>query len=102
MALEGRYSFVKIDRYVIMPNHIHAIIVITEDAAGVNPRPTLMDIICVYKSLTVRECRRMGHVGELFQVSFFEHVIRDLDDYVAHVRYILENPRNWHADETTE
>ncbi len=38
--LEKRYPYVKIDKYVIMPTHIHAIIVLGE-TAGVNPRPTV-------------------------------------------------------------
>ena len=38
--LEKRYPYVKIDKFVIMPTHIHAIIVLGE-TAGVNPRPTL-------------------------------------------------------------
>ena len=40
--LESRYSVIKIDRYVVMPNHIHMIIVISEQsvAEGINPFPT--------------------------------------------------------------
>ncbi len=36
-ALEQRYDYVKIDKYVIMPNHIHAIIVLDGMAAGASP-----------------------------------------------------------------
>ena len=40
LSLEQRYPSVSIDRYVIMPNHIHAIILIDNEAAGASPRPT--------------------------------------------------------------
>ena len=40
LLLEKRYPFLKIDQYVIMPNHIHAIFLL-EEAAGASPRPTI-------------------------------------------------------------
>ena len=43
LALNERYYFAKIDKYVIMPTHIHAIIVLSEEAAGASPRPTITD-----------------------------------------------------------
>ena len=42
LALEERYPHLAIDRYVIMPNHIHVIFVLDNHAAGVNPRPTII------------------------------------------------------------
>ena len=102
ILLEQRYSFVKVDRYVIMPDHIHAIIVLGEKTAGASPRPTLMDIVSAYKSLTTRECKRISCIKKLFQTSFYEHIIRDRDDYNACVRYILENPARWHSRSENE
>lgn len=37
LALESRYAFVRIDKFVIMPNHIHAIIVLDGETAGASP-----------------------------------------------------------------
>ena len=45
LALQERYVFARIDKFVIMPTHIHAIVVLSDDAAGASPRPTLTDII---------------------------------------------------------
>jgi len=42
--LPNSYDYVKIDKYVIMPTHIHAIIILSGQTAGASPRPTLMDI----------------------------------------------------------
>ena len=41
LSLENRYDYLKIDKYVIMPTHIHAIIILNGDTAGASPRPTL-------------------------------------------------------------
>ena len=52
--LERRYPSLTVDQYVIMPNHIHAILILS-DAAGASPRPTITDVVCAYKSLTTKE-----------------------------------------------
>ena len=120
-ALEKRYDYVKIDKYVIMPNHIHAIIVLDGKAAGARshlpvrsvlllrrgvhrtpaPRPTLPDIMCAYKSLTTRECNKISNIKgrQIFQASFYEKVIRSEEGYLEVWQYIDENPRKWQNDE---
>ena len=99
MSLEERYPCIKIDQYVIMPNHIHIILILQKKAAGASPRPTVMDIICTYKSLTTKECKNIGFKEKLFQTSFFEHVIRDRRDYDEITKYIYENPIRWYYDD---
>ena len=56
--LADRYPYLTIDQYVIMPNHIHAIMILNEEAAGASPRPTLTDIVCTYKSLQHENVKR--------------------------------------------
>ena len=97
LLLEERYSNLKIDQYVIMPNHIHAILTL-EDASGVNPRPTITDIVCAYKSLTTRACKKAKPIDKLFQTSFYEHVIRGQKDYDEIAEYIINNPKQWKLD----
>jgi len=97
LLLEKRYFSLKIDQYVIMPNHIHAILLL-EDAAGASPRPTIMDIVCAYKSLTTRQCKKVQPIDKLFQASFYEHVIRGREDYHEIVEYIVNNPKQWELD----
>ena len=55
-----------------MPNHIHVVLILESEAAGASPRPTITDIVCAYKSLTTRECKKNGFDGKLFQTSFYE------------------------------
>ena len=97
LLLEQRYPTLRVDRYVIMPNHIHMILVL-EETAGASPRPTVMDIICAYKSLTTRECKKVQPVEKLFQTSFYEHVIRGQEDYHEITEYIANNPKQWELD----
>ena len=97
--LADRYPYLTIDQYVIMPNHIHAILILNGETAGASPRPTLTDIVCTYKSLTTRECKKSGFREKLFQTSFYEHIIRGRDDYEEIVKYIYENPIRWCYDE---
>ena len=97
--LADRYPYLTIDQYVIMPNHIHAILILNGETAGASPRPTLTDIVCTYKSLTTRECKKNGFREKLFQTSFYEHIIRSREDYEEIVKYIYENPIRWCYDE---
>ena len=58
-----------------------------------SPRPTLFDVMCVYKSLTTRLCKQTGfNEKKLFQSSYFDHVIRNPQDYEETWKYIDENP----------
>ncbi len=107
--LEKRYPFVRIDKYVIMPTHIHAIIVLFEDAssdenkaAGASPRPTLTDIICAFKSLTTRIANKNDGVQgrKIFQTSFYEKVLRNEESYLEAWQYIDENPLKYTLKKT--
>ncbi len=95
-CLEERYPYVKIDKYVIMPTHIHAIIVL-EETAGASPRPTLMDVICAYKSLTTKELNQTFNTPgrKIFQTSFYETVLRNEKAYQECWKYIDGNPGKW-------
>lgn len=100
-ALEVRYPFVRIDKYIIMPNHMHFILVLDSETAGASPRPTVSEILCAYKSLTTRLYNQKFNIAgnKVFQNSFYEHVIRDENDYLVKWQYIDENPRKWDDDE---
>ena len=80
-----------------MPNHIHAILLV-EDTVQAARRPTITDIVCAYKSLTTRECKKALPIDTLFQTSFYEHVIRGREDYKEIAEYICNNPKQWELD----
>ncbi len=97
--IENRYPSVTIEDYVIMPNHIHIIIYLHEEAGGASPSPTLDDVVCAFKSLTSRICKQRLGVDKMFQRSYADHIIRNYDDYEKHVKYIHDNPMRWYYDE---
>ena len=99
ITLTERFNNLTVERYVIMPNHIHAILILNGEAAGASPRPTLMDIVCAYKSLATKECKKIGFSGKFFQSSFYEHIIRGKEDLEEIAKYIYENPTKWLYDE---
>ena len=45
LSLENRYEYLSVDKYIIMPNHIHVVLILEIEAAGASPRPTLTDIV---------------------------------------------------------
>ena len=90
---------IKIDNYVVMPNHIHILLSIYEPAAGASPCPTVSDIMCTFKSITARMCRQAGLSDkQLFQSSFHDHIIRSEKDYRKIWEYINSNSERWTKD----
>lgn len=99
IALENRFSCLRVDKFVIMPNHVHAIFILDNDVAAASGRPTVPEIIRAWKSLSTRHCKLAGFNGTLWQTSFYDHIIRDENDYLTRWNYIDENPARWVDDE---
>ena len=96
MLLESRFPNVSIKDFVIMPDHIHAVVFLQKIAGGASPSPTLDDVICAFKSLTSRICKQQYGIEGMFQRSYAEHIIRDREDYITRRKYIFENPMRWY------
>ena len=94
--LATRFPNVTVEDFVIMPDHIHAILFLHERAGGASPSPTLNDVVCAFKSLTSRICKQRYGVERIFQRSFAEHIVRDRSDYETRRKYIYENPKRWY------
>ena len=94
-AIETRFPSVRVQDFVIMPDHIHAVIVLC-GRGGASPSPTLDDVICAFKSLTSRICKQKYGIEKIFQRSSAEHIIRDREDYETRRKYIYENPMRWY------
>ena len=99
--LEERYAYVRIDKYVVMPTHIHVIFRLMD---GMLPRPGLTDIVGAYKSLATRaiNAARNTPAKKQFQRSFYETVIRNEKAYQSCWKYIDENPDKWDRQEESE
>ena len=55
--LEKRFPNVSVEDYIIMPDHLHVIILIHKNAGGASPSPTLNNIVCSFKSLSSLICK---------------------------------------------
>ena len=93
-ALEQRCPGLRIEKYVVMPNHIHALIAIEKAEKPVD----LTAAVCAFKSLTTRECHRLDAKLRVFQTSFYDHVVRGTADYEQIWQYIDNNPAKWAED----
>ena len=96
LLLEKRYPFLTVEKFVIMPDHIHFILFLHQKTGGASPSPTLHDVVCAFKSLTSRLCKQRYGVEKIFQRSCAEHIIRDREDYDTHIKYMYENPLRWY------
>ncbi len=104
-----KYPEASVDCYVIMPNHIHILLsIVKDDGRGdpsptggtSDPAPTADTIIGWLKYQATKEINQLrGTVGDkIFQRSFFDHIVRNRDDYHEICKYIYENPVRWHYD----
>ena len=84
-------SITKIDKYVIMPNHIHMIIDTTK--AGDRGRSLLPHIVRSLKSYVTKKAG-----ASLWQKSFHDRVISSDAEYQKIWQYIDENPQRWNED----
>ena len=97
--MSKNYHNVYIDKYTIMPNHIHMIIVgqnTNNIGSSQAPNPT-NQTIPKFISLFKRYCNR-EHGQNMWQRSFHDHIIRDENDYEKMWEYIEYNHLKWADD----
>ena len=95
----NRIPNVRVDKYVIMPNHIHLLLIIDENpfcGPSKAPAPTNA-LIPHFVSTLKRFCRRDAGLV-LFQRSYHDHIIRNEQDYLRIWEYIENNPARWKED----
>lgn len=116
-----RFPDVEVDEYVIMPNHVHGIIVIGRDAPCGYPEQdvtgflqqgrklpkgahTLGDIVGAFKSLCANAWLRtiktdnLDAIGKFWQSNYYEHIIRNEEEMDRIRQYISDNPLKWEQD----
>ena len=94
LHLDSVYANIRLDKFVIMPNHIHLILMIGSDGCG-RPQvaPTISRVMKQFKGAVTK---RAGL--PLWQKSFHDHVIRNESDYLRIWRYMDANPLKWEED----
>ncbi len=100
---------VMVDAFVVMPNHIHGIVVISRDTAcrvstverfGKPVANSLPTIIRSYKSAVTKKVNELWRTqgSSVWQGNYYEHIIRDEEDLDEIREYIINNPLKWDLD----
>lgn len=112
--LPARFSQVRIDNSIVMPNHIHGIVLvgaqfiapsnpppdIAESPTGsaIGRAPTLGEIIRAYKAISTRGIRRTVKADFSWQRNYYEHIVRNEESLNRIREYIVNNPSQWDVD----
>ena len=106
--LNDFYDHLSVESYVIMPNHIHILLWVKENKCTPDkgqsgtPVPTNVgranNACSQFVSTFKRFCNK-EYGGNIWQARFYDHIIRNPEDYEAHLQYIDENPVKWCIDE---
>ena len=94
LKIELLHPEIRINKYVIMPNHIHVIFHVRESGK----KPDLAVIIGQYKMAVTKKIRERKPACVVWQRSFHDHVIRDQRSYEKIWSYIENNPAKWEKD----
>jgi putative transposase len=112
-SLPARFPAIELDAMVIMPNHIHGIIIIqsankplSKRTSAMNCAPTddmlpitLGEVIRVFKAVSCRWVRKEINPEFSWQRNYYEHIIRDENELNSIRQYITRNPLQWAVDE---
>ncbi len=92
MDIHRHFPNVIVDKAVVMPNHIHAIIILS------NHQTNLSTVLGLYKSSVTKQIHSVSPNEIVWQSSFHDHVIRNQRSYEHIWNYIDGNPSKWEED----
>jgi putative transposase len=125
--IPAHFSHVELDEFIVMPNHVHGIIVIVGaqfiapcgtitpsnhnatnndknhgamKQGAINRAPTIGEIVRVFKARCTHAINQTHNTPghPVWQRNYYEHIIRD-DEEINRIReYIIENPAKWTKD----
>jgi putative transposase len=102
LAIPVHFSGVGLEESVIMPNHMHGIVRLSPDTlSGQPPTTTLSTVINHYKAAVTKHARQILGTpawDRLWHTRFYDHIIRDEQDFRRIQDYILNNPARWAKD----
>ncbi|MBL8156342.1 MAG: transposase [Anaerolineae bacterium] len=97
-----RWNDIDLDVFVVMPNHVHLIVLFQGDPAtpSAKPPPTLGHVVGNYKAGVTRriqhELREIYPV--IWQTRYHDHIIRTQEGYDQIRQYVVNNPAQWSED----
>jgi putative transposase len=94
--LPHHYRGIELDEFIVMPNHVHGIIILTDDPER---RHAIPEIVRGFKTFSARKANQYRRVRTaLWQRGYYEHVIRDERGLNRIRAYITNNPGRWNDD----
>ncbi len=98
-----KFNTIKIDNYVIMPNHIHLIVFIDNglhNSGTENPSPTVGKVIGWFKHQTTKQINELNQTidAKWWQRSYHDHIIRNEQSYKKIWEYVDNNVLSWELD----
>ena len=98
------FPIAKLNAFIIMPNHLHGIIELCDDQniveannySPIRARGTSLTIGSIVRGFKIGVTKLIGR--SIWQRSYYEHIIRDDEDYYHIEEYIRNNPINWQND----
>jgi putative transposase len=107
--LSEQYPYIRVDPYIVMPNHFHGILQIIElddeCRGGSRPAPTpiknLGQLIGAFKTVSANKINQFRNTSgsPVWQRNYYEHVIRNEIELNDIAGYILTNPESWAHDQ---
>ncbi len=93
-----------IEQYVIMPNHIHMVVFVCNEERAIRESPlqgrsVISKVVGYIKMNASKKIHKEFGTEQVFQRSYYDHVIRNRDEYEKISKYIYENPANWQKDD---
>lgn len=128
LEIPGHFKNVRLGEFVIMPNHMHGILILNGESGGgvvetlqcnvstetitttnhgdtnpfmsdISPKPgSVSTIIRSYKSVCTKNINQQHTLDFAWQPRFHDHVIRNHMEYSRIENYIIYNPKNWKED----
>jgi REP element-mobilizing transposase RayT len=101
MTWLGRHHpYVDLDIWVIMPDHLHGIIVLLNDEdipVSVPKRKPLGRLVGAFKTVSTKALNQRWETPgvRFWQRNYYEHIVRDERDLARIRAYIAANPRRW-------
>ncbi len=99
------YPGVRLGSFIVMPDHVHGIIILSDQYTNIeeNPKlmgatgriPTLGNVIGSFKSAVTKKIHETGYPGFRWLPRYHDHIIRDEHERILIERYIPNNPRRW-------
>jgi len=111
--LPAHFANIQLDEFIVMPNHIHGIILILDELgrdvqlniptgdyhSRISPRKgSLSVVVRTFKAAVTTECRKKGYTDYCWQSRFHDHIIRNEQSLNKIREYIRTNPQRWAWD----